>query len=117
MSVDGIWLFEVAGIFGWERISTVFLERGRYLGGGPFIFSKGTYEVNGKTMTIKLDVTQHGEKQAIFGQKQKHFSTETIAKIKGKKIEGNARLKGAKSTIAEYPIRLTRLDDLPDCPK
>ena len=31
MSLDGIWVFEVAGIYGWERVSTVFLEKGRYL--------------------------------------------------------------------------------------
>jgi len=35
MSIDGVWALEVADIYGWDRKSTVFLEKGRYLGGGP----------------------------------------------------------------------------------
>lgn len=117
MSLDGIWVFEVAGIYGWERVSTVFLEKGRYLGGGAVIFSQGTYVVDGNKIKIELKVTQHGEKQAIFGEKRKHFSTEATAKRDGDKIEGKVRLKGGKSSAAEYPFRLLRLADLPACPK
>jgi hypothetical protein len=39
MSLNGVWVLEVAGAFGWERVSTVFLEKGRYLGGGAIFFS------------------------------------------------------------------------------
>ena len=117
MSLDGIWVYEVAGIHGWERISTVFMEKGRYLGGGAIMFSQGTYAVKGKKVDIKLDVTQHGKKQAIFGEKRKHFSVELTAKRKGKTICGQARLKGSRSTAAEYPFRLIRLADLPALPK
>ena len=117
MSLDGIWVYEVAGIHGWQRISTVFLEKGRYLGGGAIMFSRGTYVVKGKKVEIKLDVTQHGKKQAIFGEKRKHFSIEATAKHKGDKISGIIRLKGSRSTAAEYPFRLLRLADLPALPK
>ncbi len=39
MSLNGVWSLEIAGIYGWERVSTVFLEDGRYLGGGATHFS------------------------------------------------------------------------------
>ena len=64
MSLDGIWAFEIAGIYGWERVSTVYLEKGRYLGGGAFIYSKGSYVTKGKKIKINLQVTQHGEMRA-----------------------------------------------------
>ena len=74
MSLDGIWVFEIAGIYGWERISTAFLEKGRYLGGGAIMFSRGTYVLDGKQIKFMLDVTQHGDKRTVFGEKRKHFS-------------------------------------------
>lgn len=117
MSLDGIWAFEIAGIYGWERVSTVYLEKGRYLGGGAFMYSKGTYVTEGKKIKINLQVTQHGEIRAVFGEKRERFETETIAKRDGDKIEGKARLIGAKSTVAQYPFRLLRLDDIPVLPK
>ena len=117
MSLDGIWVFEVSGIYGWERISTVFLEKGRYLGGGAMMFSQGNYTVDGKHIQIELDVTQHGEKQTIFGEKRKFFSTIMNGKLKGKTITGSAHLKGGHSTIAKYRFRLLRLADLQKLPK
>ena len=117
MSLDGIWIFEVAGIHGWERVSTVFLEKGRYLGGGALMFSQGNYVTDGKKIKFKLQVTQHGKAVAVFGEKRKQFHTELTAKRKGNKIEGKVRLKGARSTAAEYPFRLLRLADIPALPK
>jgi len=117
MSLDGIWVFEIAGIYGWERVSTVFLEKGRYLGGGAIIFSRGTYVTKGKKVTMELDVTQHGKKGSLFGEKRKYFSTVMKAKRKGDKIEGKAYLKGAHSSTASYPFRLLRQTDIPDFPK
>ncbi len=117
MSLDGIWVFEISGIYGWERVSTVFLEKGRYLGGGAIMFSQGTYIPNGKQIKFMLDVTQHGTKQTIFGEKRKHFSTIMTGKLDGDAIEGQARLKGSKSTEAKYHFRLVRLADIPKLPK
>ncbi len=117
MSLDGIWVFEVAGLYGWERVSTVFLEKGRYLGGGAIIFSQGTYTSKGNKIKIKLDVTQHGEKQIIFGEKRKKFSSVMTAERDGDIIQGNAHLKGAHSTAAPYQFRLIKLADIPGFPK
>lgn len=113
MSLDGIWVLEVAGLYGWERVSTVFLEKGRYLGGGAIFFSQGTYASKGKKIKFKLDVTQHGEEQIIFGEKRKHFSTVMTAKLKGDMIKGRAHRKGAHSSVANYQFRLIRLADVP----
>lgn len=71
MSLDGVWVFEISNIYGWERISTVFLEKGRYLGGGTILFSQGNYVIKDKQITFKLDVTQHAQKQTVFGEKRK----------------------------------------------
>ena len=117
MAFDGIWAFEIAGIYGWERVSTVYLEKGRYLGGGAFMYSKGTYVTDGKKIKINLKVTQHGEIRAVFGEKRERFETEMTAKRDGNRIQGKARLIGAKSTVAQYPFRLLKLDDIPGFPK
>ena len=117
MSLDGIWVFEVAGIYGWERISTAFMEKGRYLSGSASLFSQGTYVSNGNKVKIKLQVTQHGKKRAIFGEKSKHVSVVLTAKHDGKMIVGKVTLKGAKSTATEYPFRLLRQTDIPALPE
>lgn len=117
MKLDGIWVFEISGIYGWERISTVFLEKGRYLGGGSIMYSHGTYVADGKKIKFVLDVTQHGEKRIVFGEKRKHFTSIMSGKLDGDSIEGEAHLKGDKSTAARYHFRLLRLADIPALPK
>ena len=117
MSLDGIWVFEISGIYGWERISTVFLEKGRYLGGGAILYSRGTYALDGKKIKCILDVTQHDGKRTIFGEKRKHFSTIMSGKLDGDTIHGQAHLKGGRSTVAKYHFRLIRLADIPELPK
>lgn len=111
-SLNGVWVLEIAGIYGWERIATVFLENGRYLGGGAFHYTQGSYVLDGKKVKFKLHLTQHGEKRTIFGEKSHHIYTEMIAKCKTNKIQGKARLKSAKSTAAEYPFQLLRQTDI-----
>ena len=117
MSVDGVWVFEISGAYGWERLSTVFLEKGRYVSGGASLFSRGTYKVKGKNITIKLKVIQHGEILSVFGEKLKSFSTKMKAKRHGDMIEGEMSLKGAHSRTVKYSFRLLRLADIPDFPK
>jgi hypothetical protein len=117
MIIDGIWAFEISGIYGWERISTVFLEKGRYLSGGAIMFSRGTYVPDGKQIKFMLDVTQHGDKRTVFGEKRKHFSTIMIGKLDGDTIQGHAGLKGARSTAIKYYFRMLRLADIPKLPK
>ncbi len=117
MSVDGVWVFEISGAYGWERLSTVFLEKGRYVCGGASLFSRGTYKIKGKNITMKLKVIQHGEKLTVFGGKLKSFSTVMKAKRHGDAIEGEISLKGAHSTTVKPKFRLLRIADIPDFPK
>ena len=116
MSLDGIWAFEVAGVYGWERVSTAFMEKGRYLSGSASGFSYGTYVSDGNKVKIKLQVTQLGKKRTIFGEKHKRFSIVMKATCDGDKIEGKISLKGAKSTATEHSFRLLRKADLPALP-
>ncbi|NOQ46390.1 MAG: hypothetical protein GQ559_06930 [Desulfobulbaceae bacterium] len=117
MSLNGIWVLEIGAIFGWERMSTVILEKGRYLGGGAIFSSQGTYITDGDKVKIKLQVTQYDEHRIAWGKKRKQFTTVITAKRDGDKIEGKARLKGAGSTTVKYPVRFLRLADLPPFPK
>ena len=117
MSLDGIWIFEVVGVYGWERVSTAFMEKGRFLSGSASAFSYGTYVADGNKVKIKLQVTQHGKKRTIFGEKHRRFSIVMKAKCDGDKIEGKASLKGAKSTATHYSFRLLRKLDLPAFPQ
>ena len=117
MSLDGIWSVEIGGIYGWERTSTAFFEKGRYLGGGPVMFSQGTYVVDGKKVKIKMKITQHGEKRIAFGEKRKQFSVVVTAKRNGNKIKGEAHRTGDKSNAFKYPVRFFKLADIPAFPK
>ena len=35
MSCEGVWVVEMKGPYGWERIAIAFLKNGEYLGAGP----------------------------------------------------------------------------------
>lgn len=116
MALDGIWVFEAAGIHGWEQISTVFLEKGRYLGGSSERHTVGTYSIDGKKFKATIKVVQHGEIRAVFGGKRKRFSVVFSGKREGDQINGSVSLKGGKSTDPDYPVRLLRQEDLPALP-
>ena len=117
MSLEGIWSVEIGGIYGWERMGTVFFEKGRYLGGGLVMFSRGTYIVDGKKIKIKIKITQYGEKRIAYGAKRKQFSVVVTAKRDGNKIKGEAHRKGDKSNAFNYPVRFYKLADIPAFPK
>lgn len=117
MSLNGVWVLEVAGVYGWERVSTAFLEKGRYLGGSAAFFSQGKYTTHGDKVKISLKITRHGAEQTVFGEKRRFFSTEIKATHNKDLIEGHAKLKDAHSSVAKYPIRLLRQTDLIKYPK
>ncbi len=113
MSLNGVWSLEIAGMYGWERVSTVFLEDGRYLGGGATHFSQGCYTVDKKKIKMKIHMIQHGlQKRTVFGERRSDLYTEISGKREGDTIQGKARLKDAKSDAPKYTIRLVRQMDL-----
>lgn len=117
MSLDGAWSLEIYGVYGWERMSTVFFEKGRYLSGGPVMFGQGNYAVDGKKLKIKIKITQHGKKRVAYGEKRKYFSVVITAKRKGNIIIGEAHRTGDKSHAFKYPVRFSKLAEMPDFPK
>ena len=113
MSLNGVWVLEVASVYGWERISTAFLENGRYLGGNANFFSQGSYSSKGKNVDISLNITRHSGNLTVFGEKQEQFSVEFSGKKKkNNMIKGHIRLKNAHSSVASYPTRFVRLADI-----
>lgn len=119
MSLDGIWVLEIAGVFGWERMSSVFLEKGRYLGGGSIFYTQGSYTTKKNQVKFNLELTRHNhrDKTVVYGQIRKQFRTVVKAKVKKNEILGTMRLEGNKSTAEKYHIRLLRMADLPKIPK
>lgn len=112
MSLNGVWVLEVAGAFGWERVSTVFLEKGRYLGGGANFFSQGSYVKKGDKVKISLQVTRHGKEQVVLGERSKFFSAVINANVGKNEITGHVQPTDAHSSDAKYPARLLRQTDL-----
>jgi len=91
MSINGIWSTEICGAYGWEPISTVFLENGHYIGGGRNHYSSGHYEekANG-SVVFKIDYNQFGQKRPLFGQKSEKLSLVIKARRDGDVILGAA---------------------------
>ena len=113
MPFDGVWTSELPGVYDWTRVSTLFLEKGRYLGGGPDHFEIGTYKIDGDNIVADLRVTQYGEVRTLFGAKHKHIDIIVSGKRDGDVIRGTLRLKDAQDDVMSYQIRLIRRQDLP----
>ena len=112
MSLNGVWVLEVASVYGWERVSTGFWEKGRYLGGNANFFSQGSYKSKGKSVALSLNITRHSGNITVFGEKQEQFAIEFSGKKKKNTIKGTTRLKGAHSSVVSYPTRFIRLADI-----
>ena len=108
MSCEGIWVVEMKGPYGWERIAIAFLKNGEYLGAGPNHYSVGTYKEDGDNFETSVVVTQHGQLRTIFGKK---FAGKLRITSKGKIekdiITGTSKAKGMKDF--DVLLRLTRV--------
>ena len=112
MPFDGVWTSELPGIYDWTRISTLFLEKGRYLGGGANHFEIGSYKADGDNIVINLQVTQFGEVRTLFGARRKHIDIVITGKREGNLILGTLQLKDATDDFG-YQVRLVRRQDIP----
>lgn len=111
MSFEGIWKVEMMGPYGWEKITTAFLEGGRYLGAGSDHHSVGAYEVDGENISIQSQITQHGKARTVFGETKKRFDTQFEGKLaKSGKIVGVSHPVGDRSF--EIRVRMKRLAKL-----
>jgi len=109
MSCEGIWVVEMKGPYGWERIAIAFLKNGEYLGAGPNHYSVGSYKQDGDKFEMSVVVTQHGQLRTIFGNKFAGKIQITLdGKIEDDKIIGTSKAKGMKHF--DVMVRLTRVD-------
>jgi hypothetical protein len=110
MNIDGIWQIDMLGIYGWESLGAVFLENGRYLGGGPEHYSVGRYSVDGSKVKLTSTLRFIGRSQPFLGKTSDRHELSFEGKIKGDKIEGKAT-----DVDGEYQVvfRGRRLADLP----
>ena len=61
MKVEGIWKVEMLGPYGWEAVSTAFLENGRYLSGSQDHYVLGRYLIDGDNIRVEADMHPHSE--------------------------------------------------------
>jgi hypothetical protein len=110
MSCEGVWVVEMKGPYGWERIAFAFLKNGEYLGAGPNHYSVGTYREDGENLEISVVVTQHGQLRTIFGKKfSNKLQITSKCKIEKNKIIGTSKAKGMKNF--DVLLRLTKAGD------
>ena len=109
MSVNGIWKIEMLGPYGWESMSTAFLEDGRYQGSSQDHYTVGRYEVTGDEINVTAAMHSHGEVRTMFGSREPQMELTFEGTLRGDQISGQAENKQAKYSIT---FRATRLADL-----
>lgn len=110
MSLNGIWKLAMLGPYGWEAISTAYLEDGKYRGASRNHYAVGEYTVSGEQLELSVKYVTHGEARTMFGKKAHKMDLEHRGEIRGDEIHGQTRERDS-----DYPItfRVTRLADLP----
>ena len=109
MSVNGIWKVEMLGPYGWETISTTFLEDGKYKGASQDNYTVGNYEISGNRIEMSAKTMAHGNSRTMFGKKKKQMGLEIKGEIDGDKIRGQAQDDKGSYQIT---FRATRLEEL-----
>lgn len=110
MRVDGIWKIEMLGPYGWEAVSTAFMEDGRYLAASQDHYAVGSYELDGNQIQVRATMHSHGQVRTIFGDNSPQVEISFGGEINGDQISGQAEDKQAKYSVT---FRATRLADLP----
>ena len=110
MSVNGIWKVEMLGPYGWESMSTAFMEDGRYQASSQDHYAVGRYELTGDQINVTAATHSHGQApRTMFGGKNPHMEISFKGTLSGDQISGQAEYKQEKYSIT---FRATRLADL-----
>ena len=109
MSVNGIWKVEMLGPYGWESVSTAFMEDGRYLASSQDHYAVGQYELSGSEVKVTASMHSHGETRTMFGAKNPDIELSFKGSVSGDQISGQAEDMQKKYSIT---YRATRLADL-----
>ena len=111
MSFEGVWLVEVMGPYGWEKIGTAFLLEGQYLSAGGEWHAVGSYKEDGDKISVDLKSTQHGKAVTVFGETKKNVK----ARIEGE-LKEPGKITGAlyppKSRDYDLRLRMSRAETL-----
>jgi len=98
------------GPYGWEAVSTAFLEDGRYLAASQDHYATGQYELDGNQIHVKASMHSHGQVRTMFGANAPQVALSFGGEVNGDQITGQAEDKQAKYSVT---FRATRLADLP----
>ena len=109
MNVDGIWKIEFLQSYGWEAVSTAFLEKGRYLSASQDHYTIGRYEVSGNNIKVIATIYLHGE---VLDTSESHLERQIgfDGQINDDHLTGQA---DDSETQRSMTIRGTRLGYLP----
>jgi hypothetical protein len=110
MSVDGIWQIEMLGAYGWENVSTAFIEDGKYKSASEDHYSVGNYDISGNKVKISARHVSYGKARTLFGAKNNEINLNIEGVVDGGRINGQATDDEGKFFIT---FRATRLADLP----
>lgn len=110
MSVNGIWKVEMLGPYGWESMSTAFLEDGRYLASSQDHYTVGQYELTGDQIQVTAETHSHGDVRTMFGAREPHMQLSFEGTVSGDQISGQAEDKQAKYSITYRATRLADID-------
>jgi hypothetical protein len=110
MSINGIWKVEMLSPYGWEAMSTAFLQDGRYWSGGANQYAVGSYTLNGDKVISEATVVIHGEKKTFLGKTENRYMLRFDGELAGNTITGSAT---DSEGIFLVRHRATKLADLP----
>lgn len=110
MNGNGIWQIEMLGAYGWEAVSTAFLEDGNYKAASEDHYSVGNYDISGDKVKISARYVTHGQARTLFGAKNKEMNLNFEGDIDGDQVMGQATDDQGKFFIT---FRANRLADLP----
>ena len=109
MDMNGIWSVEMLGPYGWEPVSTAFLEDGIYRSASENHYSIGKYEVSGNRIEINVTGVQHGKTRTVFGKKERVMNLTFEGEIDGDGIKGHVQDGEGAYQISFRSVRLADL--------
>jgi hypothetical protein len=115
MNLNGIWSYELGGVYGWEPVGTLFFKDGHITGGGRNHFATGIYKTKSDGVVLHIEINQFGERRALFGQKSEQVRVDVKAKRDGNEMIGEATLPHTVSGSIHFGlcVRYKRRGDLP----
>ena len=91
MSAEGVWKVEMLGPYGWESMSTAFMENGIYRAGSAAHYSTGTYTLDDDTLTVDASIfMHHGVSRTLFGQEGDRHQVRFEGSLSGDEVSGMA---------------------------